>query len=367
MLHDQRILLLISLKLSGEATPEELKELEKYVNDNPELLERIEDIKKLWKQLGRRSTGLAEGSFKKHLNKLNSKIFESNVISQTSSDTEKARPLKKLVQKKYYRILLGGVAAAVLLFWFFFRANENIGVKPINNTVSTNAGNKASINLPDGSKVWLNRDSKITYVGDFGNKTREVYLSGEAFFDVAKDRTKPFIIHTRTINLKVLGTAFNVRSYDNEKETETALVHGSIEVTLRNRPDQKIFLKPGEKLLVKNIPADTSLKYKKQKRDEETPIAVLTNMHYYGSDSSSVETSWTKNELVFNDEPLDKIALNLERWFNVRITITNESLKKEKFTATVEEDDKLEDFLEALRLAEGFHYSIKDKEVVISR
>ena len=367
MLHDQRLGLLISLKLSGEATPEELKELEALIKNNPELMERVEDIKKVWKQLGRRSTGLAEESFEKHLHRLNNEIFESNALSRTSSDVPEVSPVRKLVQKKYYRILLGAAAASILLFWFLFRTNENTGVKPINNTVSTKVGHKASINLPDGSKVWLNGDSKITYVGDFGNKTREVYLSGEAFFDVAEDKTKPFIIHTRTINLKVLGTAFNVRSYNNEKETETALVHGSVEVTLRNNPDKKIVLKPGEKLLVKNIPVDTLQSYKKQKRDEEAPIAVLTNMHYYGTDSSSVETSWTKNQLEFNDEPLDKIALNLERWFNVRVTIVNESLKKEKYTATIEEDDKLEDFLEALKLAEGFHYSIKDREVVISR
>jgi ferric-dicitrate binding protein FerR (iron transport regulator) len=267
-------------------------------------------------------------------------------------------------------MLWGAAAASVLLGWFLFRGDENSGTRPINNTISTKTGDKANINLPDGSKVWLHGDSKITYVGDFGNKTREINLSGEAFFDVARDKTKPFIIHTRTITLKVLGTAFNVRSYDNEKETETALVRGSVEVTLRNRPDQKIFLKPGDKLLVKNIPADTALKnFKNQKHDEDTPIAVLTNMHYYGADSSSVETSWTKNQLVFSDEPLDKIALNLERWFNLRVTITNESLKKETYTATLEEDDKLKDFLEALKLAGGshFHYSIKNNEVVIGR
>lgn len=367
MSHEQRIHLLISLKLSGEATPEELNELEALVKNNPELLERIDRIRKVWKQLGRRSTGLGESSFEKHLHRLNNEIFDSNAVSPISPDVQKAIPVQKLVRKKYYRIMWGAAAASILLFWFFFRTNENNITKPINNTVSTKAGDKAKINLPDGSKVWLNGDSKISYVEDFQNKTREVYLSGEAFFDVAKDKTKPFIIHTRTINLKVLGTAFNVRSYLNEKETETALVHGSIEITLRNRPDQKIILKPGEKLLVKNIPVATSVNYKKQKRDEETPIAVLTNMHYYGTDSSSVETSWTKNELVFNDEPLDKIALNLERWFNVRITVTNESLKKEKYTATLEENDKLEDFLEALRLTEGFHYSIKNKEVIISR
>jgi len=367
MLYDQRIQLLISLKLSGEATAEELKELETLMENDPELLERIEEIKKVWKRLGRRPTGRAEASFEKHLHRLNNEIFESNVLSPTVSDIQNAGPIQKLVKKKRYRILWGAAAASILLFWFVFRSNEHAETKPISNTVSTKVGDKASINLPDGSKVRLHGDSKITYVGDFGNKTREVYLSGEAFFDVAKDKTKPFIIHTRTINLKVLGTAFNVRCYDNEKETETALVHGSVEVTLRNRPDQKIFLKPGEKLLVKNVPVDTFSSYKRLKHDEEAPIAVLTNMHYYGADSSTVETSWTKNELVFNDEPLEKIALNLERWFNVQVTIINESLKKEKFAATIEEGDKLEDFLEALKIAEGFHYSIKDREVVISR
>jgi transmembrane sensor len=367
MSHDQRINLLISLKLSGEATPEELKELEMLVKNDPELLERVENMKKVWNQLGRRSTGLAEESFEKHLDRLKNEIFDSQDLSPVPSDNQKSSPIRKLLQKKHYWLLWGAAAASIVFFWFFFRTTENSGVKPISNTISTKVGDKASINLPDGSKVWLNGDSKITYSEDFGNITREVFLSGEAFFDVAKDKTKPFIIHTRTINLKVLGTSFNVRSYDNEKETETALVHGSVEVTLRNRPDQKILLKPGEKLLVKNFPVDSLLNSKKQKPDEDAPIAVLTNMHYYGTDSSSVETSWTKNQLVFNDEPLDKIALNLERWFNVQVTIVDERLKKEKYTATIEEDDKLEDFLEALRIAEGFHYSIKNREVIIRR
>lgn len=369
MAQEQRVNLLISLKLNGEASPEELKELERLINENPELLERIEAMEKLWKHLGRRSTGRTEASFEKHLHRLNEKIAEQNVGPQTHTGIQKPGLVRKLFQKKYYRMLWGAAAASILLCWFLFRNNENTGIKPINNTVSTKTGDKANINLPDGSKVWLHGDSKITYVGDFGNKTREIYLSGEAFFDVARDKTRPFIIHTRTITLKVLGTAFNVRSYDNEKETETALVRGSVEVTLRNRPDQKIFLKPGDKLLVKNIPVDTAQNYKKQKHDEETPIAVLTNMHYYGTDSSSIETSWTKNQLVFNNESLDKNALNLERWFNVRVTIITESLKKEKYTATLAEDDTLKDFLEALKIAEGshFHYSIKNSEVIISR
>lgn len=367
MSQDLRLSLLISLKLNGEATPEELKELETLVKENPEIGERVENLSGIWDQMGRHSTDTAEEAFERHLNRMNNDVFEPDFLPVNPSIVKSSNPFRKLIHGKYFRLMWGAVAASVLLFWFLFRPGENRSeFIPANNTVSTKAGDKASITLPDGSKVWLNGNSKITYE-DFRNKTRVVYLSGEAYFDVAKDKTKPFIIHTHTISLKVLGTAFNVRSYDNEKETETALVHGSVEVTLRNRPDQKIFLKPGEKLLVKNIPGDTSLKNRKLKRYEDSPIAVLTNMHYYGNDSSSVETSWTKNQLVFNDESLDKIALNLERWFNVRVTILNENLKKEKFTATIEEDDKLVEVLEALKLIEGFRYAIKDREVIISR
>jgi transmembrane sensor len=281
MQDDQRIILLISLQLNGEATPEELIELDTYIKNNPELSEKIEHIRNVWKNLSVGSTGLAESSFEKHLQRLNNEVFEPAITPEPSPVVPKESVVRPLFQKKHFRKLwVAAAAAVILLFLLLSRPTENEGVKPINNTVSTKAGDKANITLPDGSKVWLNGDSKITYAEDFNDRTREVHLSGEAFFEVAKDKTRPFIIHTRMINLKVLGTAFNVRSYDYEKETETALVHGSVEITLRNSPEQKILLKPGEKLLVKNIPVDTSSVHKKQTPDEDSHIIVLTNMRY---------------------------------------------------------------------------------------
>jgi ferric-dicitrate binding protein FerR (iron transport regulator) len=104
-----------------------------------------------------------------------------------------------------------------------------------------------------------------------------------------------------------------------------------------------------------------------ESNDEDQPIAVITKMHYYGTDSSAIETSWTKNELVFNNERLDKIVLNLERWFKIKIIIKDESLKRERFTIPIKEEDKLKDVLDALKGAEGFDYSIKNKEVIINR
>jgi ferric-dicitrate binding protein FerR (iron transport regulator) len=369
MLQDQKIWLLITLKISGEATKAELEELEGLLKQNPELATTAHDLQKLWKKSHKVVSEEAEDAFARHYQRLNKIMPAAGVTQPERKIKEKAVLRNFAANKKLYRLWWAAAAASVFIIWIFVRSSEGISSKPIANTVSTNAGYKASVNLPDGSKVWLNGDSKITYDGDFKGKTREIFLSGEAFFDIAKDKTRPFIIHTRTINLKVLGTAFNVRSYENDKETEAALVHGSIEITLRNNPDKKITLKPGEKLLVKNSSAgDSLLKYKDSEvSEEDEPIAILAKMRYYGNDSSIVETSWTKNRLVFYDERLDKIALNLERWFNVSVVIKEDQLKKGKYTATIEEGDKLEEVLEALKAAEGFHYAINNKEVIISR
>jgi transmembrane sensor len=366
MLQDQRIWLLISLMISCEATKVELEELEVLLKQDPELATTVDDLKRLWKKKHKVVSEEIEDAFARHSQKLN-KIMSSAVTGPEQGINEKPSLQTFAANKKLYKFWSAAAAAAVFIIWFFATSGENTSSKAIDNTVSTNAGYKAHINLPDGSKVWLNGDSKITYGGDFKGKTREIFLSGEAFFDIAKDKTRPFIIHTHTINLKVLGTAFNVRSYESDKETETSLVHGSIEVTLRDNPDKKIILKPGEKLLVKNSSIGDTLKDKKSEAsDEEAPIAVLAKMHYYGNDSSIVETSWTKNRLVFYDERLDKIALNLERWFKVSVLIKDEQLRKGKYTATIQEGDKLEEVLEALKATEGFHYSTNNKIVIIT-
>ena len=369
MLQEHRLWLLVSLKLSGEAGIEELRELDILIQQNPDLPQQLEVLEGIWKKTNEKSVEKIEQAFDKHLERLNSHI---EPMSNQGGAKENALLSETRQNKSVKKLWWACVAAACVVSFFIFlgvsKNKEDAPPQSAGNIISTKPGFKASINLPDGSKVWLNGDSKITYDGDFQGKTREVYLSGEAFFDVAKDKTRPFIIHTRTINLKVLGTAFNVRSYDYDKETETSLVHGSVEVTLRNNPDKKIVLKPGEKLLVKNALIDTLAKHLvAQSNDEDQPIAVLTKMHYYGKDSSAVETSWTKNELVFNNERLDKIVLNLERWFKIKMIIKDENLKGGRYKITIKEEDKLEDVLDALKAAEGFDYSIKNKEVNINR
>ena len=368
MLQEQKLWSLMSLKLSGEASIEELEELEAFLCTDPDLAKKVEMLQKLWKTSSPVSVEHRRESFEKHFHRLNSQLLNSSSSLTQVVDSEKPVLVNNTPRRKYYRLWWVAGAAAILSFWLISRADIDKSPELINNTVSTKSGFKTSVSLPDGSKISLNANSKITYDGNFDGKTREVYLSGEAFFDVAKDKDRPFIIHTRTINLKVLGTSFNVRSYDTDKETETSLVHGSVEVTLTNNPDKKIVLKPGEKLLVKNALAGSLTKLPvSQFNEEDLPIAVITKMHYYGNDSSAVETSWTKNRLVFDNECLDKIALSMELWFKKKIIIEDEGLKRGRYKITIDEQDKLEDILEALKGADNFHYSIKTGEIIIKR
>src|ERR1019366_6846207 len=103
---------------------------------------------------------------------------------------------------------------------------------------------KSKIVLSDGSVVTLNSETTLRYPAEFNGQTREVYLDGEAFFDVAKDHKHPFIVHAGKMNVRVLGTAFNIKSYANDATSETTLIRGAIEVTMSDRPSDRIILKP---------------------------------------------------------------------------------------------------------------------------
>src|SRR5258705_4020135 len=219
---DEKLWLLVSLQLSGEATPAELEELQVLLQQDPQAETRVAVFQDIWKT--RHAAGADAGkamSYDKHLQRLSNHLAapvlqyeEENTTADTMADNNK--PMAA------FRWLWAGasVAAAVILAFLFFRnpVNETlIPLKTAGNTISTKPGSKSKIELPDGTQVWLNADSKLRYSQDFMGAYREVQLTGEAYFDVAKDKSRPFIIHTGPIDIRVVGTSFNVRAYPNEK------------------------------------------------------------------------------------------------------------------------------------------------------
>jgi len=365
---NEKIWHLLILKLSGEATEEDRAELNDLLQQHPDMAAQAASVEGVWKSRGAEAKENTDELFNRHLQRLSDDTVENTPFYHMPEVrpglTAEVRPGR--VRKIW--TLLGATAVAACLAIVFFRSGVK-GPTPTplasGNFVSTKNGSKSKLQLPDGTQVWLNSGSNISYDNDFGGATRQVRLTGEAFFDVVKDNTRPFIIHTTTVDITVLGTAFNVRSYPEEKVTETSLIRGAVEVTLKANADKKIFLKPNEKLIVSNdstlVKSDSIHVADVRKK----PAAMtLTQVHHLNKDTVASEVLWTKNKLVFDGETLSEVALKLERWYGVKVIIQGDELKNMEYTG-VFDDDNLTEVLYALQLSGNFKYVVRRNEVVI--
>jgi transmembrane sensor len=347
---EERFWLLVSLQLSGEASETELAELAGLLRDHPEWGLRKELFTNIWQQKPVARENSAE-KFNRHLQRL-SEQYEPPRLRRGGL-------LKRLLP------IAAALTGAIVTIALYTHHEKSTGGAAAAGTVSTRPGSRSKLQLPDGTVVWLNADSKLTYKIDEQNPTREVTLTGEAYFDVAKDKNRPFILHTTTIDIRVLGTAFNVQCYGNEKNTETSLFQGSVEVTLKNIPDKKIILRPSEKLIVHNNEiAVTNIKTKEADPGDE-PLMTLGKVHYQQKDSSYIESLWTRNQLAFDDRSFEEVANQIERWYGVKVTITDDKLRETRFSG-VFEDENLAQVMKALQLIGDFHYTIHKKEVTIT-
>ncbi|MCG2617243.1 FecR domain-containing protein [Terrimonas sp. NA20] len=369
---EERFWSLLSARLANEATPEELAELETYLKENPAAQSRTGAIENIWSVNPSISDDYKEAAFNKHLQRM-SNHFSEPVLQYESDLPEEQVELKVAKKKPVFRIMawITAAAAVAVLGYFTYCYFPFTSAKNSNalaqNTVSTKRGSKSKIQLPDGTQVWLNADSKITYNENFQGKIREVQLSGEAFFDVVHDEERPFVIHTSVIDVKVLGTAFNVRSYADEKNTETSLIRGSVEITLRNNPDKKIVLKPNDKLIVDNDEAKAetaSPDVVRMPHHDRPSLLTLGKVNFKENQTTALETLWIKNTLAFDKESLEEIALKIERWYDVKVSIPDTRIRRTEYSGVFEDED-LEQVMEALRISGNFHYDINKKEITI--
>lgn len=362
---------LVSLQLAGEATPEQQNEITTLLRTHPEWSLRLELYTQLYQSKAKQQEP-GETAFSRHLQRLSNHLSEPALQHEhpfqreSSAQHEHPRQQEPAQQPEPRRTLKPWIAAAAVAIaavatLLLLKPNANTNEF---NTVTTRPGSRSKVQLPDGTTVWLNADSRLSY--KITSKSREVQLTGEAYFDVAKDKNHPFRVHTTTIDVLVLGTTFDIRSYNKEYNTETSLFQGSVEVTLLNNPDKKIVLHPEEKITVHNNEATvTKIKAKQVEPDADQPLITVGKIHRQQKDSSIIETLWTKNQLYFDDRTLEEIGFQLERWFGVRVTITDDSLKGRRFTGNFEEES-LKEVMEALHISGNFHYTIQKKELIIT-
>jgi len=233
--------------------------------------------------------------------------------------------------------------------------------------ITTTIGSRTNLVLPDSTRVWLNSGSHIQYGKGFGGQFREVSLIGEAFFDVAPDAAHPFIIHTPKLDVRVLGTSFNLKSYPADKTTEATILRGSIEVSIRNRPSDKIILKSNEKLVVNND--DSLLLHKAPRRKEVRPESLVTigKPTYEQHSGAIIETSWVDNKLIFQDEEFADLARQMERWYGISISFADPGMQTLRFTGSFDKET-IRQAMDALKLTDqtpGFDYTIDGNKVTI--
>lgn len=262
--------------------------------------------------------------------------------------------------------LLGAVIAFAISYQIYNPKNTEL----VYHEVSSPAGAKSKVTLPDGSTIWLNAGSSLKYSNQYDNKNREVLLTGEAFFDVAKDKKRIFIVKTADLNIKAYGTTFNVKSYPEENTVETTLIEGSIGVTrtkYSNKKNDEVMLKPNQRVVYYKPTqhAETSdLKNKSQLAKagpKVNPKRKLTYMISKGIDPKPF-TSWKDGVLVINSETLEELAVKLERKYDVHIHFKDENLRSLKITGALK-DETLGQVIEAIGIASQIDFEIDERDV----
>lgn len=206
--------------------------------------------------------------------------------------------------------------------------------------IAVERGQKANVTLPDGSKVWLNSQSKLTYSDNFNVKKRELQLDGEAYFEVAHNPDKPFIVHGNDIAVEALGTAFGIKAYNEDNLISSILMRGKVRVTT---PDGEAILMPNERIMY-------------DKTTHKKALSAVTNATDF--------TGWIHNELRFENESLGEIAKSIQRIYNVEIIFASESLKNQHYTGTVN-NNSLESVLNIITLTSPVSFQINKQQVTL--
>ena len=356
---------LLAKKLAGEATNEELEELELLIKTQPELVYSAEIINNLWSLPAKEgSTYDAELSFEVHLENLRKQSVHLDHLQTPAfiGLEESFQPGNKKL-KKFLYVFAIVVCISALAFFFWPQSPKTVLVaEKTYSEVSTSPGSITKLILPDSSVVWLNAGSKLTYNEQFGVKNRNATLSGEAYFDVKKS-TIPFYITANGLHIKVLGTAFNVKSYPGEKTTETSLIRGKVEVTHDKRPGEIFILKPNEKLVIAN---ENELEKKVEDIRKSEPRILLSSLtHTF--DNNIIETSWVENKLIFQDETFEEVARKMERKYNVKIEIKDPALSQLRLGGGPFENETIQQALVALQIAFQFNFTVTGNAITITR
>lgn len=229
-------------------------------------------------------------------------------------------------------------------------------------------GKRLHLVLTDGTQIWVNSESKFRFPNVFKGNDRKVYLEGEAYFVVTHDKSKPFYVYASDVRVKVLGTAFNVRSYPEDHFVETTLERGKVNIERLGKGFSEkdvISLIPNQKVTLYNQGYQAVTPFAKEKAEKiekiESKNAIIVR-----NVKTELYTSWKDEKLIFKSEPLLSLKSRLERWYNKPIVIKDNDLFEKRFTGTFV-NEPINQALKALSVASELEFEIKNDTVYLMK
>lgn len=355
---EERIDLLLARQISGEATTAELQELQQWLKEHPEtgfVMEVVNTTQSVAPTDSQEWAGNSWAALEAAMN-----APEGALVTNELNEPEQARPAAVKTVRFFPRWAIAAAILAVIVLTVAFLFRPDTSLKTVagteNNTIVMRKGARSSVQLPDGTTVWLNSSSRLTYSDGFAHGKREVFLQGEAFFTVSQEEQHPFIVHAGNMTIQVLGTTFNVKAYADDEKMEVVLLSGKVAVSTTRQP-QQLELAPGQKILAWSASAADSL--------QEQPLAVAS-FHLEAGSNACDEIAWTRNQLIFKNKTFGSLAKEMERWYNVNIHIQDASLEKELFNGAFQKENVTE-ALKALQIATPFTFYQSGSEIYIKK
>ncbi|MCK5169001.1 MAG: FecR domain-containing protein [Bacteroidales bacterium] len=322
------------LEYAKGTNPDNIKLWETWLAENPDKNKTATEAKKFIQLINFKKQSLPHEFIDKEWDRLNKCL---NIDKQRTISGFKKFKLKIWQYAAVFTLFISLLGAVLFSKSFFFQ-DKNIAY----NEITALKGQIKNILLPDGSLVFLNSDTRLKYGSNFGTKKREVFLEGEAFFDVTHDSHKPFFIHTSENTVKVLGTAFNVSAYPDENIHQISLERGKISIS--HDKGKSAMLNANQTYLL--------LCNKNQSK-----IFKTKNVEMY--------SSWKDGKIIFRNQRFADITRKLERSHNIGINIQNTKIEDLRYTGEFNINDDIRKILEIISLTTSINYEIKKDTIFI--
>lgn len=349
------ISILIIEFLEGSIGKEGLSILNRWLQEDSNHLFQFNSLKSVWLMSGK-AAEFTTGKINQDLS-----AVKSDISKRSKPEMKPFWSFGKIAASWIIFLVTGGMIG------LFMSGHNHTGEKPTITTITAPLGAKSIVDLPDGTKVWINAGSKLTYGSNYGRLNREVKLVGEAYFSVRKNPAIPFIVKTSDIVVKALGTKFNVKAYPEERTITTTLEEGKIQVfSLHKKSQDKIVeLKPREMITFIKKSDYIPDKEKASEPSYEPLSEGGTMTGIIPEVKTELQTSWKENIWIIEGQPLGELAPLLERRFNVIISFDKNEIKDFKFTGKIQ-NETIEQILTALELSSPVKFNLQNNHISIS-